>query len=102
MGTLNQLSHIKELFVGTDHRIIKSHCFICHQKINIINKEHRGNACIECNARANKVARGLLTEKESDLLLKYQLRDLEEEVWQIDGIYYKKFPNGSLELMNKL
>jgi hypothetical protein len=97
MGFVN----IKELFVAQDHRIIKSHCFICHKEIGIINKEHRGNACVECNARANKVARGLLDEDESDILLKYQLRDLEQEVWKIDCVYYKKFPNGDLKPYNE-
>jgi hypothetical protein len=95
MGFVN----VKELFVESDHRIIKSHCFICHNKINTINKEHRGNACVECNARANKVARGIFSESDSDLLLSYRLVKPQEEVWQIDGVYYKKFPDGTLEEM---
>ena len=92
----NSLKHVNDLFVDKYHQITKSHCFICHKKINVIDKEHRGNACIECEARANKVARNILTEHESDLLLRYQMRDLEEEVWNIDGIDYRKFPNGDL------
>lgn len=99
MGTLmnNVLNHTDDLFRDrkTPH-ITKSHCFICHKKLTLINKEVRGNSCSTCNNRAAKVGRGLLTEKESDFLLKYELRDLEEEVWNIDGVDYIKSPNGEL------
>jgi hypothetical protein len=99
MGTLN---HINDLFIDTDHRITKSHCFICHKKLNLIDKEHLGNACPECNSRANKVARGLIIERESDILLLYQLRDLEIEKWNIDGVDYKKFPDGTLKKYDRI
>ena len=94
MGNLN---HIDQLFTdGKQQTVVKSHCFICHKKLELINKEVRGNACSTCNNRANKVSRGLLTERESDLLLKYELRDLEEETWWIDGVEYIKSVTGEL------
>lgn len=85
---------------GKTPTVIKSHCFICHKKLPIINKEVRGNCCSTCNNRAAKVGRGLLTEHESDILLKYELRDLEEEVWNIDGVDYIKSVTGTLHERN--
>lgn len=94
MGTLN---HVNQLFTdGKSQKVVKSHCCICHKKLDIINKEVRGNACGTCNNRADKVARDVISEKDSDFLLKYQLRDLEEETWWIDGVEYIKSPNGEL------
>lgn len=88
MGTIN---HVDDLFKdGKTQSLVKSHCFICHKELPKIDKEVRGNACGGCNNRASKVARGLLSEKESDFLLKYELRDLEEETWLIDGVEYIK------------
>lgn len=89
-------SHIDDLFNGTTHEIIKSHCCICHNKIVKPNKETKGNCCSTCNNRANLVSRGLLTEKDSDLYLKYLMTDLQIEEWVIDGVEYIKYPNGDL------
>lgn len=89
-------SHIDELFKGTDHRIIKSHCSICHNEIKKPNKETKGNCCSTCNNRANLVSRGILTEEESDTYLKYLMTDLQNEEWIIDGVTYLKAPNGNL------
>jgi hypothetical protein len=47
------------------------------------------------------VARGILSEYESDIMLKYQLRDLEIEKWNIDGVDYYKYPNGDLKQVDK-
>lgn len=99
---MGNLIHTDDLFKdGKTPTVIKSHCFVCHKKLTLINKEVRGNCCSTCNNRAAKVGKGELTEHESDFLLKYELRDLEEEVWKIDGIYYKKFPNGDLTKYNE-
>lgn len=89
-------THIDELFQGRTHEITKSHCCICHHKIISPNKQTKGNCCSTCNNRANLVARGLLTESDSDLYLKYLISDLQEEEWIIDGVTYLKEPNGNL------
>lgn len=89
-------SHIDELFNGRTHEIVKSHCSICHNKITKPNKATKGNCCSACNNRANLVSRGLLTEKDSDLYLKYLITDLQVEEWVIDGVTYIKHPNGEL------
>ena len=93
MGTLIIDTLFKD---GKTPTVVKSHCFICHKKLTLINKEVRGNCCSTCNNRAAKVGRGLITEHESDFLLKYELRDLEEETWWIDGVEHIKSPCGEL------
>jgi len=92
-----------ELFCdGKKQKIEKSHCCICHRKIKR-NKPIRGNCCIDCESRANKVARGLLMETESDILLRYIYQNKEQEIWIIDGVEYLKEPNGDLyEITTKL
>lgn len=92
----NALEHVDQLFHdGKTPKVEKSHCCLCHRKLKR-NKLVRGNFCIQCEGRCNQVARGLLSERDADSLLRYMSQDLEEEVWLIDGVQYRKRPNGDL------
>lgn len=94
MGSLNY-RHTTELFNGTEHHIIKSHCFLCHRQMTP-NKKVRGNACYVCDQRAKRVSKYSITEEQSDFELSIYSQDLEMETWNIDGEDYYKYPNGKL------
>jgi hypothetical protein len=95
MGVMSTLKHISQLFNGTDHRIIKSHCFLCHRELTP-NKKIRGNCCVECDYRAGKVGKGLISEELADAQLEAITQKLEYEEWNIDGEDYVKYPSGRL------
>lgn len=92
---MGSLKHVSQLFVGTDHRITKSHCFLCHTPMTP-NKEVRGNCCHVCDQNAKKVSKYEMTPEDSDFMLLRRMRDLEVEEWNIDGVDYYKHPNGTL------
>lgn len=96
---METLTHTDQLFGDHVPKVEKSHCCICHHEIGRPDKARLGNCCRECNARATKVSRGLLTEHESDLLLKYRMCDLQVETWIVDGVTYTKYPNGDLKIL---
>lgn len=94
---MGSLKHTDDLFCdGAQQVVVKSHCSICHNKMKHPNKRTLGNCCVQCNHRANNVARGIMSEKESDFMLMYLMSDLQEERWSIDGVEYIKRPNGEL------
>jgi hypothetical protein len=87
-------THIDQL---NGQEVIKSHCCLCFNPIGRINKKTKGNCCIHCNWRANQVARNLMTEHESDLILAMRKVDKSVEKWIIDGVPYTKYPSGELK-----
>jgi len=89
--------HVSQLFTNSDHRIIKSHCFLCHRPMTI-NKPVRGNCCIDCDHRASRVSKYIITEQQSDRELSRLMGELDVETWIIDGVEYYKHPDGLLEL----
>jgi len=89
-------THIKELFDGQAPKIVKSHCFLCHKEIRLVNHKRRGNCCLECDFRCARVAREILSQKESDRELMALVAEPVDEVWLIDGVEYIKKPNGKL------
>lgn len=93
---MGSLTHADDIFKDGTHSVEKSHCFLCHHEIYHPNKEHKGNCCSHCNNRASKVARGIITERDSDYMLKVRKCDLEVELWKIDGVEYTKYPDGTL------
>ncbi len=90
--------YVKELFAGRTPRVRKSHCAICHREMTFHNYEVWGNCCRYCNGRASMVARGFMTQRESDRALWTRMGEPETEIWTVDGVEYYKRPDGRLEL----
>jgi len=65
-------------------------------KIRLVNHKRRGNCCLECDFRCARVAREVLTQKESDRELMALVAEPVDEVWLIDDVEYIKKPNGKL------
>jgi len=89
--------HVSQLFTNSDHRIVKSHCFLCHRPVTI-NKPVRGNCCIDCDYRASRVSKYIITEEQADRELSRLTEEFDVETWTIDGVEYYKHPDGLLEL----
>lgn len=99
MGTLDMTyMHREQLFVGgRRERVVKSHCCLCHRRMEVINHPVKGNCCMLCNDRTSKVGRYLITPDESDVMLAMITQEPVVEAWEIDGIPYQKHPDGTLE-----
>lgn len=93
---MGSLTHTDQLFKENSPKIEKSHCFLCHNEIRTPNKSLKGNCCSHCNNRASKVARGIISKRDSDYMLLMRKSDLQVETWIIDGVSYTKYPSGDL------
>lgn len=98
MGTITKPKmYARDLFKdGRTPSVVKSHCCLCHQKLWVINKKLRGNFCATCSNRADRVAKGIITEEQSDYALWMREVPREYEEWIINGVPHIKTPQGEI------